>query len=529
MIFSENKSFYPTPESLISKMASKIKGSPVKILEPNAGKGDIVEYLSKNVYEFKFDKTKLCVIEKDENLAHILRGKGYPVIDDDFLSFSGPDKFDLIIANPPFEDGDKHLLKAFDIMYSGQIIFLLNAETIRNPCSNIRKDLVRKLNEHNAEVEFLANAFVDAERKTKVEVALVNVIIKRNVEEDLFKDATDQTVDHIIDTTEKHEVSTGKTIYELVSEYNELVRIATETITGYYRNHKKVSPYLVLVNANKSDISGFKHHDMTKEMQNLLNETLVNIRTSFWRKTINIKEVDSRMTEKKRSEFEHALNARSYMDFTERNIRSFIISIINSYDETLMDAVLDLFDTITIESSYTGKLYEKNIHYYNGWKTNKAYKVGKKFIIPIFVRYSSAFYSYGKYTLAFEAARILNDIDKVMNYFDGRKEYLSISSALEAAFKHNISSGIVSTYFTATVHKKGTIHLTFNDENILRRFNVAACRGKKWLPDNYGTKEYNNLTEEEKTVVNGFEGRKVYDQNLNAKIFQSKEAVLMLS
>ena len=91
MIFSENRSFYPTPESLISKMASKIKGSPKKVLEPHAGKGDLVEYLSKNVYELKYNNTKLCVIEKDENLAHILRGKGYPVIDDDFLNFFSED------------------------------------------------------------------------------------------------------------------------------------------------------------------------------------------------------------------------------------------------------------------------------------------------------------------------------------------------------------------------------------------------------------------------------------------------------
>ena len=39
--------------------------------------------------------------------------------------------------NPPFSEGDKHLLKAINIMKNGgQIVCILNAETIKNPYSN---------------------------------------------------------------------------------------------------------------------------------------------------------------------------------------------------------------------------------------------------------------------------------------------------------------------------------------------------------------------------------------------------------
>ena len=124
------------------------------------------------------------------------------------------------------------------------------------------------------------------------------------------------------------------------------------------------------------------------------------------------------MTEKRRSEFQHLLEERSYMDFTENNIRNFILNVINSYEETIMSSVLDLFDRFTIESSFSGSLYEKNIHYYNGWKTNKSYKIGKKIVVNIFSRYQSAFFAYNSWTLSFEAERFLNDVDKVMNYFD---------------------------------------------------------------------------------------------------------------
>lgn len=171
-----NTTFYPTPTKLINKMLSKIKGDPCNILEPSAGKGDIVEK-----WKDRNRRGNISAIENNKDLRATLRGKGIKVIDSDFLSYSGPDKFDLIIANPPFDDGDKHLLKAIDIMFRGEIIFLVNAETIKNPYSNIRKDLARKLKELNADIEYIYSAFMDAERKSNVEIALVYINIERTV------------------------------------------------------------------------------------------------------------------------------------------------------------------------------------------------------------------------------------------------------------------------------------------------------------------------------------------------------------
>ena len=91
-----------------------------------------------------YRNANISAIEINKDLFAALRGKNIKVIDYDFLLFSGPDKFDLIIANPPFNEGDKHLLKAIDIMYRGEIVFLLNAETLKNPYSNSRKSLVKK-------------------------------------------------------------------------------------------------------------------------------------------------------------------------------------------------------------------------------------------------------------------------------------------------------------------------------------------------------------------------------------------------
>ena len=86
-------------------------------------------------------------------------------------------EYDAIIMNPPFSNGCKHLLKALEMQSrnGGIVVCLLNAETLKNPCTKERLDLQRKLTEYNAKVEFIQNAFLEAERKTSVEIALIKV------------------------------------------------------------------------------------------------------------------------------------------------------------------------------------------------------------------------------------------------------------------------------------------------------------------------------------------------------------------
>ena len=91
------KNFYPTPEDLIRKMVSKIDGSPSKILEPSAGKGDIITYLNDN--EYKYSRCNISAIEINEDMQATLKGKSITVIDSDFLSYNGPDQFFLGVQN----------------------------------------------------------------------------------------------------------------------------------------------------------------------------------------------------------------------------------------------------------------------------------------------------------------------------------------------------------------------------------------------------------------------------------------------
>lgn len=68
------------------------------------------------------------------------------------------------------------------------------------------------------------------------------------------------------------------------------------------------------------------------------------------------------------------LQSYSTMEFTESNVRQFLINLINNYNDIIKDSIANIFDLMTVKYAFNGTLYDKNIHYYNGWKTNKSFK-----------------------------------------------------------------------------------------------------------------------------------------------------------
>jgi len=107
--------FYPTPSGLAGRLFAGIDWTRIKsILEPSAGKGDLIECalrmrermrhgFSRSRREFSID----C-IELDPDLRALLVGKGYRVVHDDFLTYYTRKRYDLILMNPPFSNGDLH-------------------------------------------------------------------------------------------------------------------------------------------------------------------------------------------------------------------------------------------------------------------------------------------------------------------------------------------------------------------------------------------------------------------------------------
>lgn len=79
-MFENTKDFYPTPYNLIEKMLSTVNFYMIKsILEPSAGKGDIVDAIRKKTApQSRWDqepRLDIDCIEINSDLRHILTGK----------------------------------------------------------------------------------------------------------------------------------------------------------------------------------------------------------------------------------------------------------------------------------------------------------------------------------------------------------------------------------------------------------------------------------------------------------------------
>lgn len=100
-----------------------------KILEPSAGEGNLIDYINS---KFKFDNP-IDVIELNADKANKLIEKGYNLIGRDYINTNIKNKYDLILACPPFKDNANllHIQKMYtDLDKYGTIVTLCNTSWI---------------------------------------------------------------------------------------------------------------------------------------------------------------------------------------------------------------------------------------------------------------------------------------------------------------------------------------------------------------------------------------------------------------
>jgi len=505
-LFKGIKDFYPTPVSLTIQMIHKLKDrySINSILDPSAGAGHILKYLKK---EYRY---KLYAIEINPTLQKLLMADDFDLIDSDFLAYDGLIQFDAIIANFPFSDGDKHLLKAIDLMFSGQIVCLINAETIRNPYSNTRKELASRLEKLGAEITFLKDKFIDAERKTSVEVAMIHIIKEDNIENHLT-DGLNEDKENIegIDVNES-DVDTIDDIYNLVQKYNKDKELVVKQMMAFYSNYSLIGKYMEINLCGESNdkhyYSDQENETITDQMKRKLNAFSFHLKSEYWKRLLSTKAVDEKLPYKHKEKLLKNFDSISKMEFSEKNIAIFVKNLALEFEDLIGEAVEDLFDMFTqyaLKDSRWGKEYERSIHYFNAWKSNSGYKVNKKVIIPFYHDYSNSY-------LCWDKRRTLDDMDKVINYFSDSNIEIDTSEKCDKALKDGDHKKIDTNFFILSFFKKGTMHIEFKSEETLRLFNIEGCKRKGFLPMDYSENEYDDLKPQEKEIVKNFEDVKNY-------------------
>ena len=539
-MFYDNADFYPTPEALADYMVNMADLKRVRfVLEPSAGKGDLVkalknkmEYIGYNSYTQSSTADVDC-IEKDTNLQNLLKGAGSRVIHNDFLTFDTLKKYDLILMNPPFSEGDKHLLKALELMKNGgQIVCLLNAETLKNPYSNSRKDLVRKLEQLEAKIEYRAGAFTAAERQTTVEVALIYVDIPAREPVSLILDSLEKAPEMgITDFTADKEITFYELLKRMVYQFNLEAKAGIKLINEYCR----LQPYL-MNRLDKSD-KNYTHPIFelrfdgkeyeTGRAANMVNLFLKKIRYKYWYALGSNPEFRSQLTSNLAEMYSAKLQELADYDFTLYNIEQVNKELQSQMTAAVEDTILALFDELSNKYSWYPEC-KNNIHYYNGWRTNIAHMINKKVILPM---QTTNYYNEIDVD-NYQMVNKLRDIEKVMDYLNDGKvgAYTDINTVLYMADREGETRNINSKYFTITFYKKGTVHLTFKYPELLKKFNIFGSQKKAWLPPCYGKKHYDEMTPEEKQVIDEFDGSALeYENTLADKDYYLRGAGNLLT
>lgn len=519
--------FYPTPRAVARKMVAKIRLADYW-LEPSAGAGHIADVIRnpETWEEYEADKAsegrdtederyyrshrysneaaerrRVDVIEAHPDLVSVLRSKNYPVVGYDWLDYTGVSYYDAIVMNPPFSNGAAHLLKAWDFLHNGEIVCLLNKETIDNPHTEERKRLLKLIADAGGTVEQLGSCFDTAERKTNVQVVMVYLKkIGPDDSADMWaKEAGQEKAYNVEVGDDPNMLAIRDNLANMEHWYN----MANEHWVKGIEHLRKARLYM---NQNKiNDYRSGQNHDADfKNIAGMALDNATNSRNEFlrrhrllgWTSVFTQMEFDRWLDSKQQERFMKDVERDATIPFTAENIKGTLENVFLSRKKLFDESVANVFDELTnsaVENCSGPEMPAciKN-HRGEGWKTNDSYKVNERLIFPYGCRYDKDFNSF---RMNYENAdRIYSDLDRILSVLDAQPfgQCHTVGRALDVAFHrkhHSIASQYAeSQYFEIRFFKKGTVHLKWKRMDLLESFNKHAAAGKKAIGEN--TQQY---------------------------------------
>lgn len=451
-----NKNFYPTPKEVIYQMIGNLDFQGKVVLEPSAGKGDIVEVLKELGAE-------VLVCENNTDLAKICSAKADKFLWDDFLQLQphSISHIDYIVMNPPFDKADEHILHAWEIAPDGcEIIALCNWETIDNRYTFKRRGLNAIINDFGNS-ENLGDCFSDSERKTGVEVGLVR-LFKPKKGENEFNGYFSMEEEH-----EQGEVGImpHNEIREIVNRYVGAVKMFDDVIAQSNKVNDLCSVFgrynLIKFGAykrNENNYNDISRDEFKKELQK-----------SAWEYVFGKLNMEKYLTSSLKSELNNFVEKQTKIPFTMTNIYKMVEMVVKTNGQRMDRVLLEVFDKITMH-------YHENRYEVEGWKTNSHYIINKKIIFPYLIESSFR----GNMSSSYRGDTTLSDLNKALCYMTG-VNHDTIPRVSEAIEKENAEFGqwFNFGFFEAKGYKKGTLHLKFKDLKVWEKLNrrIGELRG----------------------------------------------------
>ena len=473
-----NSDFYPTPPEVAAIMLDPLDLRGKTILEPSAGKGDLVRHCLA-----RFAKDVIWC-EKEPELQAILNSiRGACYLDQDFLQVQAHEvsHVDLIVMNPPFSAGARHLLHAWRIAPAGcQITCLLNKGTLDHWHRGDDRRELQPLIDAYGTVQHLGECFRQAERTTNVEVSLVRL-------RKPTADSADSEFDGFFLGPDAVEAEgEGLISYnlarDLVNRYVGACKIFDEQLITAAR----LSALLDGVYAPKTEgrwgdnRSSIAVLITENGVPKAANEFRKDLQRQLWANVINRMGLERTATSQLQKDITTFVKQQSHVPFTMRNIYRMLEIVVGTHEQRIDKAVLEVFDEFT---RYT----KENRWGVEGWVTNEQYLFGKKFIVN---NLAEPDWSGGTVSIMWGDRRTqVADLIKALcsicgKLFDQMKDPACGYNSLETGVWHDWG------FFRFKVYKKGTGHFEFKDLDDWARLNQRVAKIKGYvLPEQIKTRK----------------------------------------
>lgn len=475
--------FYVTPPELAARVWAKFEDRDfARVLDAFAGTGALAAAVPKWSRNYGSRDVKIDAIEQDGAKHPQLRELGLQLVGLDFFAFEGGEIYSHVVMNPPFAFGARAVLGAWEMLWEGEIVAILNAETIRNPYSAERQRLARLIEEHGS-VEIIADAFKGAavEREADVDCALVHLKKPAECARDWIADLLARM------ETDPHRESDVELPMELA-----LPRSFVETQCAAFRAAVKAmreAARASAVAAYYSERNGktMAEHNCEKgvgkiapDLRKALETGYTELKDRAWTSVLRSTETLTRLSQKVQKQAESKFEEIKRLDFTEPNIYGFLLGLVESQPEMQMDMACDVFDTIT-------RHHSENTVFYRGWKSNDKHHRGprrirtSRFIIPG----HGDSYGHSRHSVPWNTVQQLADFDKTFAMLDGkRKPEVGLVDVFQSHWTRLLDGERVSSsYFDVRFYRGvGTIHFFARSKELVDRLNRVVGRQRGWLP-----------------------------------------------
>ena len=444
-----NADFFPTPKNVIETMVKNLELNNKTILEPSAGSGAIVDFLQDA-------GATVISCENDERLKVIVKSK-CQLIAEDFLTVQSEQisHIDAIVMNPPFSRGAEHLLHAYEIAPKGcKIVCLLNFETINNPFTNQRKQL-KAIIESNGTFENLGDCFANAERKTGVNVAMVNL---KKAGQSHAQEFEGFFMDEDPEERQENGIMSYNVVRDLVNRYVHACKIYGEALNVKQRLDETTGSFF---RGNIGIQTNLDYEQYKKELQK-----------SGWSFIFNKMNMQKYATKGLKEDINKFVEQQNKVPFTMRNIYLMLDIVRQTAGQRMDKAILEVFDRVT-------EHHHDNRHNVKGWKTNSHFLVGKKFILPYQINPAKEYgYTSESYrSLRYSNDGTMSDFEKALCFITG-KNYDEINT-----INHSINNNIYgnwyeSEFFKYKGYKNGNMHFEFMSDEVWELFNKTVAKLK---------------------------------------------------